>query len=241
VPSSAASIAAVSSAASYEQAVVSPGQVVAIFGSNLGPATPVGMQLDATGGVDTTLAATRVLFDGVPGPMAYASANQVNAIVPFGVSGDNTQVEVEYLGQASNPSVVAVAASTPAIFAADGSGRGQAIVINQDGSVNSAENPAPAGSVIVLYATGAGQLSPPGQDGLVVSADNLPRPALPVGATVGDQSAEVLYAGGAPGIVEGIIQVNVKIPGGVAAGDAVPVVLQVGHRQSQAGITIAVK
>ena len=58
---------------------------------------------------------------------------------------------------------------------------------------------------------------------------------------VGYQWAEVLYAGGAPGIVQGIIQVNVLIPAGVAAGAAVPVVLRVGDRASQPGITVVVK
>src|SRR5207302_6947603 len=123
----------IGSAASYEQEVVSPGEMIAIFGSNLGPPAPAGMQLDETGSVATILAETRVLFDGVPGPMVYASPTQVNAIVPFGVSGDSTQIVVEYQGQASTAASVAIAPSTPAIFSADGSGAGQAIAINQDG------------------------------------------------------------------------------------------------------------
>jgi uncharacterized protein (TIGR03437 family) len=233
-------MAAIASAASYEQEVVSPGEMIAIFGSDLGPATPAGMQLDETGSVPTMLAETRVLFDGVPGPMVYAGATQVNAIVPFGVSGQSTRVQVEYRGQVSIAGSVAVAPATPAIFAADGSGSGQAIAINQDGTINSANNPAPAGSVVVLYATGAGQSSPAGQDGAVVSADNLPVPVLPVLATVGDQGADVLYAGGAPGFVQGVLQVNLRIADGVTLGD-VPVVLQVGDRSSRQGVTIAVQ
>jgi len=198
------------------------------------------MQLDAAGSVTTVLAETRVLFDGVPGPMVYASPTQVNAIVPFGVSGDSTQIAVEYQGQAAVAASVAVAPASPAIFSADGSGAGQAIAINQDGTVNSPDNPAAAGSVVVLYATGAGLLSPSAQDGEVVSADNLPQPVLPVLATIGAQDAPVLYAGGAPGFVQGIIQVNLKIDEAVAPGN-VPVLLQVGERSSRQGITIAVQ
>jgi len=134
-----------------------------------------------------------------------------------------------------------VAPSTPGVFAADGSGGGQGIIVNQDGTINSADNPAPAGSVITLYATGTGQLDPPGQDGAVVTADLLPRPVLRVSAMVGDQAAPVLYAGGAPGMVEGIVQVNLQIPEQAAAGDTVPLVLQAGDRSSRLGISVAVR
>jgi uncharacterized protein (TIGR03437 family) len=63
-------------------------------------------------------------------------------------------------------------------------------------------------------------------------------PILPVTASVGDQIAQVQYAGGAPGEVAGVIQINVKIPRGVQAGSAVPISVQVGRITSQAGVTI---
>ena len=74
------SITAVTNGASYSQDAISPGEMVAIFGSYLGSGSPAGMQLDASGLVTTSLGGTRVLFDGVPSPMAYASDNQVNAL-----------------------------------------------------------------------------------------------------------------------------------------------------------------
>ena len=233
-------IGAVTNGASYSRDAVSPGQLVAIFGSNLGFDTPAGMQLDSSGLVTTSLAGTQVLFDGVSSPMAYASANQVNAVVPFGVSPTSTDVQVAFQGQTSAPFTMAVAPSQPGIFAADGSGAGQGLIFNQDGTANSAVNPAAPGSVIVLYATGVGLLSPPVQDGFVVTADSLPTPVLSVSATIGRQSAPVLYAGGAAGIVEGIIQVNLQIPAGVPTGMA-EVVLQVGDGMSQTGLTVAVQ
>ena len=90
-------------AASYTQDAVSPGEMVAIFGSNLGPPTPAGLQLNDSGSVATSLADTQVLFDGVPSPMIFASDGQVNAIVPFGMAAATTQVQVQYKGQASEP------------------------------------------------------------------------------------------------------------------------------------------
>jgi uncharacterized protein (TIGR03437 family) len=121
------------------------------------------------------------------------------------------------------------------------SSAGQAIVVNQDGSPNSPLNPAAPGSVVTLLASGAGQLSPGGIDGAIVSPGNLPQPVLPVMAQIGGQPADVEYAGGAPGMVEGVIQVNLQIPTATQTGAAVPLVLQVGDSTSQSGITVAVQ
>lgn len=232
-------IAAVTNAASYSLNYVSPGEVVAIFGSNLGPAVPAGTQLNGSGLVASTLGGTQALFNGVPGPVLYASANQVNAIAPFGLSSSVVEVQVAYNGQESGWAEIVVAPTTPGIFSFDGSGAGQAIALNQDNSVNSPSHPAGAGSVITLWATGAGQSSPAGQDGAVVSASNLPAPILPVTAQIGGLPASVLYAGGGPGIVEGVIQVDLRVPGGLPARASAPVVLWMGGISSQAGLTVA--
>jgi len=233
-------IGSVANAASYSQDAVSPGELVTIFGANLGFGGPAGMQLDASGLVATSLAGTRVLFDGAPSPVAYANASQVNALVPFGLLSASTGVQVEFQGHLSDAFTIPVAPSLPGIFAADGSGAGEGLIFNQDGTANSDANPATPGSVIVLYATGVGQFSPPGQDGAVVTGDSLPLPVLPVSAMVGGLPAQVLYAGGGVGMVEGIIQVNLQIPGGVPVGPA-EVMLQIGDRTSQPGLTVALQ
>jgi uncharacterized protein (TIGR03437 family) len=201
------------------------------------------MQVESGGKASTILAEARVLFDGVPGSMLYASANQVSSIVPYSLSVINNQlseVQVEYQGQLSDSFSVATAASTPGIFSVNSSGSGQALVLDQDGTPNSANNPAAAGSVITLYATGGGQTSPSGQDGLMAPADNPPQSLLPVTVQIGNQSAEVLYAGAAPGMVEGIWLINLRIPDGLTVGSSLPIVLQVGGQTSQTGISIAV-
>ena len=214
--------------------------MVAIFGSNLGPSTPVGLQLSDSGSVATNLADTQVLFDGVASPMIFASDGQVNAVVPFGMAAATTQVQVQYKGQASEAFPLTVAQSTIGIFSTDSTGAGAAVVLNQDGSLNSPNNPAAAGSVVTLWATGAGQLSPAGIDGAVVGADNLPLTALPVLAQVGGQTADVQYAGGSPGLVEGVIQVNLRIPFASPSGASVPLVLSIGDSTSQSGVTVAI-
>jgi uncharacterized protein (TIGR03437 family) len=234
-------ISNVANAASYSQDGVSPGELVSIFGSNLGPGTPAGTELDASGWVTTALAGTQVLFDGIAGPMIYSSDSQVNAIVPFGVTGATTQLQVRYQNQPSETVPVALLEAAPGVFSAGGSGYGQALLQNQDGSFNSPENAAVPGSVVTFWLTGAGQLSPAGLDGAVAVGPDFPVPLLPVLVMVGSQKAEVLYAGSAPGMVHGIIQVNLRIPASSDTGPTVPLTVTVGESGSQAGLTLAIR
>jgi uncharacterized protein (TIGR03437 family) len=119
-------------------------------------------------------------------------------------------------------------------------GSGQGAISNADGSVNSPGNPASAGSVVALFATGLGQTDPPGLDG-TVAADVLPTPRLQPSVSIGGLSADVLYAGAAPGMVAGIFQINVRVPDSAPGGPALVVSLQVGNAVSPSGITLAVR
>jgi uncharacterized protein (TIGR03437 family) len=233
-------LAAVLNAASYAQKGVSPGEIVTIFGQNMGRSQTDSLQLDDQGNVTRILGNTLVLFDGFAAPMLYAAPGQVSAVVPFGLASDTTQVQLEYNGQMSNVLAVPVAAATPGIFTADSSGAGPAAALNQDYSLNSVNNPATAGSVLMLYATGAGQMSPQPPDGSVVTADNLPQPLQNVSVQVGGQPATILYAGGAPGEVSGVLQINIQLPAGVT-GANVPVMLTIGNANSRPGVTLAIQ
>jgi len=165
----------------------------------------------------------------------------MSAIVPYNVAGKaSTQMQVEYLGMLSDPVTVPVAAAVPGLFTKDFSGTGQGAIVNQEGSLNSAANPAARGSIVSLYATGEGETNPSGIDGML-GGDKPPKPRLPVTATIGGVSAEVTYAGGANGLVAGAMQINVRIPTGIAPGSAVSVQMTVGNTSSQAGVTLAVQ
>ncbi len=228
-------------AASFAGGSVSPGEIVTLFGSQIGPAALAGLRLTASNRVDTALAGARVLFDGQAAPLIYVSANQASAIVPYSVAGKSTtQVQVEYQGVRSPAVTLPVAASAPGLFTLDSSGRGPGAILNQDFTVNSASNPAAIGSAVILFATGEGQTNPPGEDGRL-AAEPLPAPLLPVSVAIGGRPAAVLYAGGAPGLVAGVLQVNVRVPDGVTPGPAVPVVLTVGNNSAQSGVTLAVR
>ena len=133
-----------------------------------------------------------------------------------------------------------VVESEPGLFTADGSGMRQGAILNQDSTANSPANPAAAGSVVVLYGTGEGLTDPAGVDGRL-AAEVLPRPRLPVSVRIGGREAAVVYAGAAPGLVAGVLQINVRVPPEVTPGSAVPVVVQVGANSSPSTVTLALR
>jgi uncharacterized protein (TIGR03437 family) len=81
----------------------------------------------------------------------------------------------------------------------------------------------PAGNnILTVYATGCG----------VLTTDDLRRCALPISTTVNDQPATVLYAGIAPGLVQGANQINIQLPDG-AASSPLTIVLTAGDASSK--------
>lgn len=236
--SNAPTITSVSNAASYAGGAVAPGEIVYIAGSGMGPGQVATLTLNIAGIVNTQLAGTSVQVNGIAAPMVYTLAAAVAAVVPYEVSDTSAQVTVTYQGQTSAPFQVSVASSVPGLFTANSSGTGQVAALNGDGSVNNSNHLASPGSTVTLFATGEGQTSPSGVDGKPVAVP-LPRPLLPVTVTIGGVNAPVSYAGGAPGEVAGVMQINAQIPAGVG-GSAAPIMLRVGNAQSQSGATLAV-
>ena len=213
---------------------LSPGKIVVLYGGGLGPASLV--QNQPTGGAYSTQAGgTSIAFNGIAAPILYTSANQVAAIVPYGVTGATAQITVTYLGQSSRPFSMVMAAAVPSLFTLNQTGGGATAAINAaDGSINTAATPAHPGEYVSLFATGEGQISPSGADGAIATGQLLRTPVERVTATVGGLPAVVQYAGTAPGLVAGLMQVNVRIPDGVPPGGYVPVVIAVGSASSAA-------
>ena len=133
-----------------------PYQLLTIFGNGLGPATPV----VATDNSTTSLGGISVTFGSLPAPLLYVSPNQINLAVPLvseGPSGTVMQVTVN--GVSSPPLQFPVTFENPTLFVVPGSFNSQfqefeAVVLNADGSVNSANNPAQLGSVISIFVNG---------------------------------------------------------------------------------------
>jgi uncharacterized protein (TIGR03437 family) len=232
----------VANAASYTADAISPGEIVVLFGANMGPASIASLQV-SNGTVTNLLAGTQVMFDGVAAAMIYTLGGQVSAVVPYGVAGKtNTQVQVQYQGSASNTLTVPVQAATPGIFSLDSSGIGPGAILNQDTSINSTGNPAATGSVIALYCTGGGVTAPASGDGEVIGGAlrNLVQTAV-TSVTIGGMNAPVQFAGAVPGAVAGLTQINVQIPTGLTPSNALPVVVKIGNFTSTSLVTVAVK
>lgn len=230
-------------AASFAAGPVAPGEIVTIFGSGLGPAAGVTLQLTPDSQfLTTSLGATRVLFDGVAAPMIYASDTQVSAIVPYALANaSTTQLTIEVQGVRSAAAALDVKRASPAIFTVPSRGTGQGAVLNQDSTVNSVDNPAAPGSVVQIFATGEGQTVPAGMDGRLAGFPAPVPVASPVTAQIGGVPAQVVYAGGAPGLVAGVFQINVTVPATVRPSNTVPVILTVGESQSVAGVAIVIR
>jgi uncharacterized protein (TIGR03437 family) len=203
---------------------IAPGELITLTGFGIGPDTGVAYQPGAQGNVSTQLAGVHVLFDGVPVPILYAQSRQINAIGPVGSAVNGTrQVTVTYNNQQFGPAVANATFGSPGIFRLQIGQSAQAAAINQDGTLNGPTNPAPRGSVVSMWGTGYGQTNPP----CLTGGLNIPdaEPLNPgISALIaqlnhgGVQERPVKYAGSAPTLVCGIVQINFQIPVDAAPG-----------------------
>jgi len=221
--------------------LASPGMVFVLYGQNMGPSTLTGSAIDpVTGLLSGTIAQVSVLFNNVPAPLLYVLNRQLAGTVPYEVAGQaNAQIVVEVSGVRSAPFNVQIAPSAPGLFSVDFSGTGQAVIYNQDNTLNSTANPAHRGSIIQIFGTGEGQTNPTGQDGFF-STGLPPKPVLPVSVTIGGVSqTDFKYVGGIPGEPPGILQVNVTVDPGTPTGSQA-IVVKVGQASSQANLTVSI-
>lgn len=227
---------------------VAPGSLVSIFGSNLAAGTAAADSIP----LSSSLSNVSVTFNNVAAPLLFVSSGQINAqlpwnVLPSGATSGTASVVVRRGGVASAPMNVPVAPLSPGIFAIN-FGVGQAIAINNDGSLA-----APSGSVpgiptrpakigdrngLIILATGLGALDSPmanGANSLDKSRTNLTTPVVLIGGV----QAQVLFSGASPQFV-GVNQINIVVPTGVSTGDRIPLQLQVGGIKTTDRVTIAV-
>ena len=240
-------IKGVTNAASYATGAVSPGELVTIFGTNIGPATAAYATTDPSiGKLATTIGGVQVLFNGIAAPMIYASSTQVSAVVPYEMApAVSLSVWIKYAGQTSNTYQLFSGATAPGLFTQNASGSGPGAILNEDNSVNGPGNRAAKGSIVQVFMTGEGLTSPPSVTGAITTAtlpppQVTPAPLLAVGVTINGQPALYVYAGEAPGLVAGMMQLNVQIPANAPSGD-LAILVSVGGNTSQKGVTVSVQ
>jgi uncharacterized protein (TIGR03437 family) len=204
---------------------VAPGSIISIFGSNF---TKIPVSASATP-LPSSLGNVTVTINGIVAPLFYVSANQVNAQVPYEVLPGVASVVVTGAAGASMASSITISKASPGLFLSGA----HVIATNQDGSLNSASNPARSGSIVTVYLNGLGTLDHPVSTGEVASSVLLSRAALNSFATINGQPAMLFYLGLTPGFV-GLAQANVLIPPAVSGN--LPLFINVGGIPSNTGL-----
>ena len=232
--------AVLSSASLVAQAPIAPGSLISILGSSLADSTLSSTTLP----LPTDLAGASVLIAGRLAPVSSVSDGRIDAIVPYDVPPNTQhQVIVQKGAVTTVPQTVTVAPAQPAIFTEDKSGTGQASVYaaQDDGTQILADSahPVTAGDNIVIQCAGLGTVDPAVPAG--APAPDSP-PSVTVNAvtvSIGGVNAPVTSAQLAPGLT-GVYQVQARVPAGVDAGPAVPIVVSAAGQLSPA-VTIAVR
>ncbi|MDP2999222.1 MAG: hypothetical protein Q8N47_17170 [Bryobacterales bacterium] len=205
---------------------VALGSIATVFGASLAAQTAQAASVP----LPRELAGTSVLVNGAAVPLFYVSPGQINFQVPMapaapqGSSG--SALVVRTAAGSSDPVPLPTRLASPGIFTLDGSGCGHAAILNyHEGgavSLNGPDQPARPGGFIRIWATGAGEpyTTPWPPDGMPPQTSESAR--VFAGATAGDRSAGVTWAGKAFGMV-GVDQIDVQLSADVLEGCAIPV------------------
>jgi chitinase len=209
--------AGVTNGASFRPGV-SPGEIATIFGVGLG--TGQGVVEAQSVPLPTQLVTTTVMVGGVAAPLfAVDNVNgseQINFEVPWEVAGQTSvPMMVTSNGVSSQRVPVTVQIAQPGIFTVDGMNAVAVHGANQQPVT--AGNPATAGEIIVLYATGLGPVKNQPRTGSPALNTTLSSTTLPVAVSIGGVDAQVMFSGLTPGYA-GLYQVNLMVPQGVPSG-----------------------
>jgi uncharacterized protein (TIGR03437 family) len=192
-------------AASYG-GTLAPGAWAAIFGTQLAPATLTAQAVP----LPYTLGGVSVTVGGLPAPLGFVSANQINIIVPFEASaGAGVPVVVTTPGGTGAPLNVALTRDAPALFTQNAQGTGMALAF--DASFHALT--AVGSGAIVLYAAGLGPTDPAPASSALGGSATEPYNAVEdnLAVLIGETPCVVAFAGLAPGF-PGVYQLNVIPP-----------------------------
>ena len=242
-------LAIANSAESNLNTVIAPGELLTVYGMNIGPPATVNAEFDSNGNLPVELAGVSVELNGILAPILSVGFQQATVVVPFRFcDGDTANILIHSNELMSNTQQMPVRAAEPQIF---GSGPdypldvSNALALNEDGSLNSYDNPAPGGSIVTIFLNGAGVLGPLPPQG--TSGTLGQTPILPVSASYSVEydirysrapaPLQILYAGGSPGLLAGLIQINFRMPPALAL-SSIQVHINVGDAVTSANIFI---
>jgi uncharacterized protein (TIGR03437 family) len=214
---------------SSSTAMLSPGGRITLRGQNLAAfAQTASLPLPSRlGGMAVTI--------GVwPARIVSATDTQLDIEIPWFVQPDQAVLGL-YVNDRSSTMTVAGAATSPALFT-DANGGLTARKLAADGSDAgpvTVQNPVSPGDLVRVYATGAGIVDLPPADGALATGRT--NSYYPISIQVGSVAAQLTSAtiavtGDATAV--GVTNVVFSIPAEAPSGNAVPVILSTGSRQS---------
>jgi uncharacterized protein (TIGR03437 family) len=196
-------------AASFLAGPVAAGELITIIGTGLSPDDP-------------DLPHIRCVFDGVAAPILFLQANRFSTIISDTVRGkSDTVLELRHDSQTIASATLPVSRAAPGVFTLQSTGVGQAVAMNQDGSLNSAANPAPRDSLLNLFVTGTDSIGS-------------------VSVRSGTVNWEVLSVSPAVDL-EGVTTVVARVPSEMEPGVEVGLVIESQGSVSQPGVTVAIR
>jgi len=242
--------------ASFARLEVAPGSLASIFaatgvsqnfsvGSLPAPTSLGGVALNVGGSLNFDAASGKWTYSSVgsvQAPLFFVGPSQINLQVPPGIAlAAPVVIQLTRPDGSTLLTTASFASTAPGIFTLLMNGQGQAAVLNQENTVNFGTNPARRGSVIQIFATGAGETTPALAAGEAAPAGGNPLVLTKVQPTVtiGGKNAKVQFSGMAPGFV-GLWQINAEVPADVTPGFAVPLVVTAAGATSNT-VTIAVQ
>jgi uncharacterized protein (TIGR03437 family) len=210
---------------------ISSYQLLTLFGNNLGPKEGSGMLFDRFGSLTAANGRGVEVLSPDGGPSHHVSSTDTQFTVTTyslieSFPGLDSVLPPRIAWQSdgirwTHPLPLRRLDATPGLFITGGLRDGPAACLNQDGSINTASNPAPAGSVIQFFAGGLGNVEPALEFPTdFFSTTTLHLAKSPSAMLIANRPAEIIFAGGAPGQLVGVYQVNAKIPEGTPPGPA---------------------
>lgn len=237
------SLNGVANAFSGDSSAVTAGGLYTLTGSGFQPG-PVDLRINPSENLPEELGGVKVLFNGVaasilqvaPGRVIVAAPERLIRLTPHTTPQSVTSIQISYNGSLSRPVWMPVANSVPGLLttgllnpqASNNSPSGY--VQNQDGTLNSATNPAAVGSTITLFATGMGGTTRPVAPGSIAESTSI-SPETAVYATwrqfsFGDSNPPETVIS-IPGFVSAMFAIPLQVPDSVkGTGQPVRVGLQ---------------
>jgi uncharacterized protein (TIGR03437 family) len=224
---------------------LAPGEWVAIFGASLTTGTVQSWRVSGAQ-LPTTTGGTSVSFNGIAAPVLYASPGLMAVLVPAGVTPGPVQVVVQsgtgigpsfsVTATATRPSVYAVPTSDGSSFFVTAALAGTATLIGNSSVDSRVARAALPGDALDLYTTGLGLTQDPSK----FLTDQVFSGAWPVSAnvtaTIGNQPAQVLFAGLTS---PGLYLVRIVVPAGLVAGP-IPIQITAGTAQTASSLMLMI-